>query len=159
MPGKLTYFGLGLRAEPIRAICFLASHEYTDERLSQEEFAERKSSLPLGALPVWEEDGAVICQSSAILRMLGIRFGFYSTEPRTMWEIDSVVDFLEENYSSALALATAPIFGREASEEDHSKWNAYFDKIVPFLNNRLVKHGQRYIGGTDHMTIADLKVF
>ena len=78
MSGKLTYFDLGARAEPIRALCYIAHFNYQDERVSQSEFAGLKSSLPLGQLPIWSEDGMVICQSTAILRMLGIRLGFYS---------------------------------------------------------------------------------
>lgn len=34
MPGKLIYFDLGARGELIRALCFLANHEYEDSRIS-----------------------------------------------------------------------------------------------------------------------------
>ena len=57
MPGKLLYFDLGARGELVRAICFLSGHDYVDERISFEQFAGMKADLPLGSLPVWEEDG------------------------------------------------------------------------------------------------------
>ena len=57
MPGKLTYFPLGIRAEPIRAVLHFGGQEFEDNRISQDDFAALKPSLPLGSLPVWEEDG------------------------------------------------------------------------------------------------------
>ena len=80
MPGKLIYFNLGARGELIRAICYLAKHEYDDHRVEFADLGELKPNLPLGSLPVWEEDGVQFCQSNAILRMLGIRFDMYSKD-------------------------------------------------------------------------------
>ena len=56
---------------------------------------KQNGSLPLGSMPVWEEDGFKMCQSSAILRMLGIRLGYYSDDPMICFAIDSIVDFME----------------------------------------------------------------
>ena len=111
MPGKLTYFGLAARGECIRALCFLANHEFEDNKVTPEQFGAMKESLPLGSLPVWEEDGNTICQSSAILRMLGIRLGYYSKDPNTMWAIDSLIDFMEDNYGNMLGRAATVVFG------------------------------------------------
>ena len=61
MPGKLTYFPFGARAEPIRALLHLAGHRYEDERIDNDTFAARKPDLPLGSLPIWEEDGVTYC--------------------------------------------------------------------------------------------------
>ena len=38
-------------------------------------------------------------QSMAILRYLGLRFGYYSTDPMEMWLIDSTVDAVQEIFS------------------------------------------------------------
>ena len=48
-------------------------------------------------MPVYIEDGFKMCQSSAILRMLGIRHGYYSDDYLTCWRIDSLVDFMEDH--------------------------------------------------------------
>ena len=77
-----------------------------------------------------------------------------------MWEIDSLVEFMEENYSNALGICIKALFGEEVTEEHREKWDAYFDKMVPFLTGRLAKHEPgKYIAGTDSLTIADLKVY
>ena len=37
--------------------------------------------------------------------MIGIRHGFYTTDANTAWEIDSLIDFMEENYNSVVGYA------------------------------------------------------
>ena len=87
MPGKLIYFEAGGRAEGIRALLAHANFDYVDERLSFPDFGAKKAAgvFPLGSVPVWEEDGVMHPQCSAILRMLGIRLGYYSEDPATCW--------------------------------------------------------------------------
>ena len=34
--------------------------------------------------------------------MLGIRHGFYTTDANIAWEIDSLIDFMEENYNTSI---------------------------------------------------------
>ena len=91
--------------------------------------------------------------------MLGIRLGYYSKDPNTMWAIDSLIDFMEDNYDDMLDWGATIIFGGFASLEHDAKFLAYYDKMVPFLSKRLEGHGKKYIAGTDTMTIADLKVY
>ena len=80
MPGKLTYFDMNGRAEAIRNLLCHANFDYDDNRLSFDQFGDMKAAehFPLGCVPIWEEDGFKMVQSSAILRMLGIRLGYYS---------------------------------------------------------------------------------
>jgi glutathione S-transferase len=56
-------------------------------RLAPEEYMAKKAAgfFPLGGMPVWEEDGMVMPQSNAILRMLAIRLGYYSEDPMTCY--------------------------------------------------------------------------
>ena len=162
MPGKLTYFPLGIRGELIRAICFKAGHDFEDQTLTQEEFGKMKAEgkFPLGSLPTWDEDGIQYCQSNAILRMLGIHFGFYTDDATIAWEIDSLVDYMEENVNDYFGRCVKTIFGGEVEESDDAKFLAYFDKMIPFLEGRLMGHStKKYIAGTDTLTIADLKVY
>merc|ERR1712172_94182 len=75
-----------------------ANFQYEDCRMPFEEFGQKKAQgyFPLGSMPIWEEDGFKMCQSSAILRMMAIRTGYYSDDPMTCWAIDSLVDFAED---------------------------------------------------------------
>ena len=100
MPGKLCYFNLGGRAEAIRALlAHKGDFDYEEEKCDFAKLGEWKASgyAPMGSVPIWDEDGLVIMQGNAILRMLGIRFGgYYSSDPQTAYEIDSLMDFQED---------------------------------------------------------------
>ena len=93
MPGKLTYFGLGGRAEAIRALLAHAEQEYDNNMIQDNSEIKSSGYSPMGGMPLWEEDGFIMCQSNAILRMLGIRFGYFADDPQTMYKIDSLCDF------------------------------------------------------------------
>ena len=159
MPGKLTYFDLDGRAGGIRALLGHANFEYEDDRQSFESFATLKASLPLGSMPVWEEDGIQYCQSSGILRMLGVRLGYYTTDPNTAWAIDSIVDFVEDLQPKFAGwLFPAVQGGQLEAGEGADQWIAdYWDKVIPVIDARLAAHGKPFIGGTDRPTIADFK--
>ena len=162
MPGTLMYFDIGGRAEAIRALLGHARFQYEDKRLSFEEFGAKKQSgeLPLGSAPVWVEDGFTMCQSSAVLRMLGIRLGYYTDDPMCAWNIDSIVDFVEDN-RGAHDTFFAPVLGGGAPDESGSDAfvNGCFGKICPVIERRLAAHGKTFIAGTDRPTIADFKTF
>ena len=162
MPGSLSYFDIGGRAEAIRALLGHARFQYTDDRLTFEQFGAKKGSgeLPLGSAPIWVEDGFTVCQSSAILRMFGIRLGYYTDDPMTAWNIDSMVDFVEDN-RGAHDTFFAPILGGGAPDEagGDAFVNGCFGKICPVVEKRLAAHGKSFIAGTDRPTIADFKLF
>ena len=160
MPGKLYYFDLGGRAEGIRALLGHANFQYEDARQTKEEFGQKKAEgfWPLGSMPVWEEDGFKMCQSSAVLRMLGIRLGYYSEDPMTCWAIDSIVDFVEDLQPKYVGYVFAGLEG--GCSDDASAWFAdYWDKVIPVIEKRLAGHGKPFIGGTSRPTIADFKAF
>ena len=55
--GKLTYFGVYARAEPVRMLLAHAKVEFEDERITFEQWGALKATMPNGQLPVWEENG------------------------------------------------------------------------------------------------------
>ena len=101
-----------------------------------------------------------MCQSSAILRMLGIRLGYYTDDPMTAWAIDSLVDFVEDNRGGHDAFF-APILGGGQPEESQGDTfvASYFAKVLPIIERRLAAHGKNFLAGTDRPTIADFKAF
>ena len=120
-----------------------------------------KDSTPLGGLPLWEEDGFTMPQCSAILRMLGIRYGYYHTDSQICYEIDSIVDYMEDFVPKCSGFLYKKLMG--TGEVDVSKTDEYMDstwnKFLPVIEARLAGHGKPFIAGTDRPTIADFKAW
>jgi glutathione S-transferase len=55
-----------------------------------------KSKFEFNQLPVLEMEGQYFAQSNAILRMLAIKYGYYSQDYLKCWQIDSAVDFISD---------------------------------------------------------------
>ena len=162
VPGKLYYFEVEGRACGIRMLLAHANVNYVDARQSGEAFGalKKQGALPLGSMPVWEENGFKMCQSSAILRMLGVRHGYYSQDPMTCWAIDSLVDFIEDHMGPAMSIYL-PVFGGKPFDESLAPawFEKFWDKVLPVLEARLSGHGKKFLAGTDRPTIADFKAF
>ena len=94
MPMKLIYLDGYGRGEQIRLLLTHVKQEFEDQRVSFEEVAKLRESgqLEFGQVPQLEWDGIKYVQSSAILRAIGANNGLYSSDPITMWKIDSLVD-------------------------------------------------------------------
>ena len=110
-------------------------------------------------MPVWEEEGAVYPQCSAILRMIGIRCGYYSEDPMACWAIDSLVDYIED-HTNKFAAYLFPVTKGEQVSDDASGWfSDYWEKVMPLIEKRMAEHGKPFVGGTDSPSIADFKAF
>eukprot|EP00903_Cladosiphon_okamuranus_P011629 g10938.t1 len=79
-------------AEPIRWALEQGGLEWTDTRLSREEFGAMKPSLPNGQVPILEVDGFQLAQSMAILRYVGKLGGLYPTDDLTAAKVDAIMD-------------------------------------------------------------------
>ncbi|KAG7398714.1 hypothetical protein PHYBOEH_010664 [Phytophthora boehmeriae] len=97
---KFTYMPHPGRGEPIRLAFFIGGIEFEDERITREELANRKPSLPFNQLPVLEVDGEVIAQSLAILRYAGTLSGLYPvTDALTAYLIDELFAILDDMFN------------------------------------------------------------
>ena len=92
--GTLHYFPFHGRAEPIRLMLNKADVNFTDNRITFADWPASKADMPGGVMPVWEEKGMKLGETIPLMRMLGKRYGFYSTNPKQAWVIDSELDFL-----------------------------------------------------------------
>ncbi|VDM98871.1 unnamed protein product [Thelazia callipaeda] len=73
---KLYYFDLMGRAEVIRLIFAQAEVPYEDIRFNKEDWATHyKPMMPFGQVPVLDEDGKLLSQSTAIALYLARKFG------------------------------------------------------------------------------------
>ena len=121
---------------------------------------KQEGAFPLGSAPIWEEDGMCIPQSSAILRGLGIRLGYYSTDSEICWNIDSLVDFIEDRVNTFAGYTFPVASGGQPDPAKAGPWvNKLWSPMIDVLENRLVGHGKPYLAGTDRPTIADFKAF
>ena len=92
--------------------------------------------------------------------MLGIRFGYYSDDAMTAWNIDSMVDFAEDLQPKYGGFIVPVVFGGQIDASKGDQWIAdFWVKIIGVMEKRLASHGKPYIAGTDRPTIADFKCF
>eukprot|EP00912_Choanoflagellata_sp_UC4_P000849 UC4_evm1s523 len=109
--GKLIYFDqIGGRGEPIHILLNMSKVEHEYETFTLADFAnpdsdyhKRKAAGEFskfavcgGGLPVYQENGKTYFETNAILRMLGARHGYYSTDPETMYQIDVCMEEVEQ---------------------------------------------------------------
>ena len=159
MPGKLHYYQMGGQSHSIRALLHLANFQYEDYRIPFAEFANHKDNYPFGEVPCWEEDGIMLNQSNAILRVLGIRLGYFTEDPMIAYNIDSLIEYMGGMQQKMISYMLPNVKGGAALDPAAAdKWCAdFWDQALPLLEARLAGHGKTYIGGTDRVTIADLK--
>jgi glutathione S-transferase len=107
-----------------------AKQEFEDVRYSFEEWAKVKAEpkFEFGQLPAVEWEGETFTQSAAILRALGSKYGYYTTDPVLMWKIDSTIDALSDTFAS---LAKA-IFNPNAEEKEKAYAEAFTNTLPKF---------------------------
>ncbi|XP_076629631.1 glutathione S-transferase S1 [Colletes latitarsis] len=93
---KLTYFNVTGLAEGIRFLLHQSGIKFEDKRLTFEEWPEYKAKMPMGQVPVLEIDGKTYYQSKAISRLLARRNDLYGSNDVESYEIDAVVDTLDD---------------------------------------------------------------
>ena len=127
---------------------------YTKETLPA---AKASGNLEFGQAPVLEVNGKFYCQSNAILRLLGAQHGYYSEDPYTGWEIDSIIDSVGDITDAYLkAVFNGPQLEREALS--NTFYEATYPKWVDAVQKRLLNNTCRkfIVGGK--LTIADFKI-
>ena len=102
MTDKLEYFNLGARGQPIRLAYLLSSKlSYEDKRYEFSEWPTRKSSTPLGQLPVLTVDGVEYTQSAALLRYVGGKAGAYPAPgSKDQLIVEDVMETMNEIWSN-----------------------------------------------------------
>ena len=75
--GTLHYFDVYSRGEQIRLLLSHANVNYTDRRIQIADWPNIKPTMPGNQLPVWESNGKMMNETSAVLRYLGKLYGYY----------------------------------------------------------------------------------
>merc|ERR1711875_123212 len=154
---KLTYFNLKGRAELSRLILAQAGVKYEDCRIAREDWAQLKTSLPLGQLPVLTVDGKTIGQSITIARYLAKRFDLAGKTDLEAAQADQAVDALTDLMNNV-----API-GRERDETKKAEMKKKMEaETLPswmkMMEGLLTKQGGNYFAGSQ-LTWADIAVY
>ena len=116
---------------------------------------KENGSLEFGQLPIlhWP-DGTHMAQSHAILRALGVQYGYYppSTEPLERWLVDSTLDAIGDIYE---VLAKSFFVGSVADKEAAID-QIMLSKLPMFLEamDKRLSGDKRFINGHE-ITIAD----
>merc|ERR1719329_766352 len=100
---KLTYFPIGVRAEPMRMAFWHSKVAFEDNRVTFEDRGEMKAKLPGGQLPVLEWNGKTMNESIAKLRFpLLFKKDFGEENQKASAEImEKIVVFLTKKIKEA----------------------------------------------------------
>jgi len=94
---RLTYFEMRGRAEAIRLFLHATQTAFEDDRVvAADEWEALGPKLPFGGLPIYETDGALLCESHAILRYMGRKLGAATRNDLSQAELDSAHDAIAE---------------------------------------------------------------
>ncbi|XP_058795325.1 glutathione S-transferase-like [Phymastichus coffea] len=93
---KLMYFNIKGIAESIRWLFAYAGVNYEDRRVSEDEWKTLKPTMPFNQMPVLDVDGKRVNQSTAICRYLAKQFGLAGNDDWENFEIDAVVDTIND---------------------------------------------------------------
>ncbi|XP_039756717.1 glutathione S-transferase 2-like isoform X2 [Pararge aegeria] len=90
------YFPLKALGEGIRLLLAYGGEEFEDCRITKEEWADVKPTMPFGQMPILEIDGKKYAQSSAIVRYLGRKYGLVGKNIEEDFEIDQNIEFFTD---------------------------------------------------------------
>lgn len=148
---KLIYFNFKARAEPTRLALTIGGYEFEDERVTFEEFKERRETgvYPFKSLPVMAVDGDMYAESDAMLRYAGKLSGLYPKDARAAMKVDMVLSVLE-TINMALRKGNSAEARTEFVDEDIPRYLEPLEKIYA------ASDGPYLLG--NELSIADLKV-
>lgn len=93
---KLTYFDARGLAESIRFLLSYGNIEFEDVRVDFKDWAQLKTTMPFGQMPILEVDGKNVFQSAAICRYLAKQVKLNGSNDWEDLEIDSVADTISD---------------------------------------------------------------
>jgi len=147
------------RAETARLLLVYTNTKYEDIRIPLEEWPTQKAKMPMGQMPVYEEDGKQLCQSTAIARYLAREFGLAGKNNWDMAKADMIVEGIFDMWGQLKVVYMPKIQGdNKLAEENWTKFvdehlKSFLDRYAQFLSSN--KTGF-FVG--DAITWADIAV-
>ncbi|KAI6182142.1 Glutathione S-transferase domain containing protein [Aphelenchoides bicaudatus] len=96
---RLFYFDIRNLAEPSRMILHYAKVPFEDVRISFEEWPALKEKHSFRYLPVLEENGEFLGESTAIARYLARKYGLAGKDDWEQAKVDELTDYQSEIYA------------------------------------------------------------
>jgi len=158
MSYKLTYFNGRGKAEIIRLILTQADVAFEDNRVTHEEFNQRKSSFPFQQVPVLEIDGKItLCQSLAIGRHLARKYNLAGKTELEQVQADMIVDCIQDSINPVPQFT----YAEQDPVKKAEKKKKYIEEQLPVFLTKLEallaanNSGNSFFVG-DSLTWADL---
>ena len=152
------YFAGYGRAEAIRMLLAHSGTAYEEKNYTFADMPELRASgkLEFGQLPALERDGKMYVQSTAVIRGLGIHFGYYPEDPYHAYLVDSAVDAVGDLLAAFYKGAFAPT--EEAKTQAFSDLtNSVLPRFFGAFEKRLESNQSGFFVG-DKISIADFVI-
>ncbi|KAE8747766.1 Glutathione-S-transferase S-1-like [Frankliniella occidentalis] len=158
---KLHYFDVTALGEPIRFLLSYGNLDWEDIRYDDAKWAESKSKMPFGQMPVLDIDGKIYAQSTAISRYLAKQVGLSGKDDLENLQIDQAVDLFHDFRQKIGGWFYDPIPESKAAKEKDLKdqvtfYLKKFEQIVKDNNGFLVNGKLTW---ADVYFVAPLKYF
>ena len=142
-------------------LVMLLSHKqipYDYVTVSQEEWGQRKAAGntgEFGGMPILTQNGKSRQQTNALLRQLGIQYGYYNP---TDWKTAGMVDMLVDTWSDVFnSISKTLVFSPDEKKgEEMEAWKTgILTKYLTIIENQLASNAaNKFITGNS-LTIAD----
>ena len=156
---KLYYFNGRGRVEVSRLIFTAAGEKFEDIRISEQEWPEKKLTMPLKQIPVLEVDGVMLPQSMSIARFLARQFNLAGKDNLEQAKVEAVADSATD-----LLNKFGPIYWYEEEPKKSESYKKFFAEELPkhfenlqTLANAYGEGGSFFVG--NKLTLADLYVY
>ncbi|XP_052781761.1 glutathione S-transferase 1-like [Mya arenaria] len=160
---KLIYFESRGVAELARLVFKQAGQKFEDVRVPQDQWPNVKEEQPMKSLPVLEIDGRKYCQSAAIVRYLGRKFGLMGSDE----EEGLVIDELLEMFSEMMNKHIVKIYMDQDDTKKMELLKAFKEDSLPVYMNLIEKRLEEnrkkngedgfYVGSS--VTLGDLTIY
>lgn len=151
---RLSYFDFdGSRGLEGRLALTVAGVPFEDVRVGRGQWMDLKPTLPFGALPVLEVDGAVLPQSNAILTWIGRTHDLHPADPWRAAEHEALMQSVEDLRAKVPSARDLPEEDKKVAREAFAHgWLSQWAEVVsshiqgPFLEG-------------EHVNVADIKLY
>lgn len=152
---QLIYFDLPGRAEIVRVSFACGKVPFEDKRISKQEFAALKPTLPLGQVPVLKVDGVIYSQTMAMVRYASILSGIYPTDALQVLKAESVIGCYDELAGPIVEIMHLIKDEGIKAAKTKDLVEKQCPKIIGYIQNMV--SGKFFLG--DKISIADVAIF